>query len=135
MGDKVNILLVDDESTFTEPIAFWMNSKGYDAVVAKGGEEAISIIKEKAPDIIFLDIHMPEMDGVEALEKIRSFNKTVPVIMVTAAYSNEEKISKCKELGISGFFAKNYTLEQLIQMIQVTLRTHSKLHPPSDKKG
>jgi len=125
MADKpIQVLLVDDETDFTEPIAFWLKSRGYGVATAVNGQEAIRIIKESRPDIVFLDINMPVMDGLEALRNVRDFDKELPVVMVTAAFSNEEKISRAKELGVSGFFAKNYTFDQLVQMIQMTLRTH-----------
>ncbi|MEK7849765.1 MAG: response regulator [Candidatus Omnitrophota bacterium] len=130
MADKpISILLVDDETDFSEPIAFWLKSRGYDVKTLQNGKEALNLVREDPPDIMFMDINMPVMDGLEALKQIRSFNKDLPIIMVTAAFSSEEKIVKAKELGISGFFAKNYTFDQLIQMIQMTLRTHKKLQP------
>jgi len=130
MADKpISIVLVDDEIDFTEPIAFWLKSRGYDVKTLQNGKEALSWVRDNPPDIMFMDINMPVMDGLEALKQIRSFNKDLPIVMVTAAYSSEEKIVKAKELGISGFFAKNYTFDQLIQMIQMTLRTHKRLQP------
>lgn len=127
----IRVLLVDDEVDFTDSIAFWLKSRGYAVMTAKNGKESIAIIKQDPPDIVFLDINMPVMSGLEALKNIRTFNKDLPIIMVTAAYGDETKITKAKELGISGFFAKNYTFDQLVGMIQTTLRTHKKLQPPS----
>ncbi len=124
---KVSVLLVDDETDFSEPIAFWLKSRGYTVKTLSNGKEAVEWVKAAAPDIMFMDINMPVMDGLEALKKIRDFNKELPIIMVTAAYSSEDKITKAKDLGISGFFAKNYTFDQLVQMIQMTLRTHKGL--------
>lgn len=130
MDKPIRVLLVDDERDFIEPIAFWLKSKGYEVTMASNGAEAMANLRLQPPDIVFLDINMPVMDGLEALKNIRDFNKDLPVIMVTAAYGSEEKISRAKALGISGFFAKTYTFDQLVQMIQVTLRTHKGLQPP-----
>lgn len=127
MSNPIRVVLVDDESDFTDPIAFWLKGKGYEATTFTNGNEAIENIKNNPPDIVFLDINMPVIDGLEVLEKIRSFNKEIPIIMVTAAYSSEENISKAKAFGIAGFFSKNYTFDQLVQMIQVALRTHKNL--------
>ena len=123
----IQILLVDDETDFTEPIAFWLKSRGYGVATAANGEQAVQMIRSSCPDIIFLDINMPVMDGLECLRQLREFDKNLPVVMVTAAFGSEEKITRAKELGVSGFFAKNYTFDQLVQMIQVTLRTHRAL--------
>ncbi len=123
----IQILLVDDETDFTEPVAFWLKSRGYGVATAANGEQAVQMIQGSRPDIVFLDINMPVMDGLECLRQLREFDKNLPVVMVTAAFGSESKITRAKELGVSGFFAKNYTFDQLVQMIQMTLRTHRAL--------
>ena len=133
MDKPISVLLVDDETDFTEPIAFWLKSRGYVVTTAKNGKEAVQKVRDNPPDIVFMDIHMRVMDGLEALKTIRTFNKDLPIIMVTAVYGDEGNVTKASELGISGFFAKNYTFDQLIQMIEVTLRTHKKLQSASDE--
>jgi DNA-binding response OmpR family regulator len=130
MDKQIIVLLVDDETDFTEPIAFWLKSRGYGVATAVNGKEAVERVKSDSPDIVFMDINMPIMDGLEALKEIREFNKMLPIIMVTAAYGSEEKITRAKNLGVSGFFAKNYTFDQLVTMIQMTLRTHKNLRGP-----
>lgn len=133
MEEKVKILLVDDEPDFLVPIAFWLNSKGYEAAVASSGEKAINMLKkEKKPQVVFLDINMPGMDGLETLKQIRKFDKDLSVIIVTA-YEDEEKFSQAKKLNISGFFPKGGSLEELQKTIEVTLRTHKKLKMPEQK--
>ncbi len=134
MDKPITVLLVDDETDFTEPIAFWLKSRGYAIDTAINGRDAVEKIRRNPPDIVFMDINMPVMDGLEALKEIRQFNKDIPIIMVTAAFGSEEKITRSKELGVSGFFAKNYTFDQLVQMIQMTLRTHKNLRDPADDK-
>ena len=71
MERKFNILLVDDEQDFLEPIAFWLESKGYSVRMASNGEEALKLIEEEVPDIILLDVNMPVMNGVDTLKNIR----------------------------------------------------------------
>jgi len=123
MEKPISVLLVDDESDFVEPVAFWLRSRKYDVCTARNGREAIQKIKSTAPDIVFMDINMPGMNGLDALKNIRMFDKTLPVIMVTAAYCNEKYLETANELGIAGFFAKNYTFDQLVQMIHSTLKS------------
>ena len=129
MEEKTKILLVDDEPDFLVPIAFWLNSKGYEVVVASSGEKAINMVKEKKPNIVFLDINMPGMDGLETLRRIRKFDRDLSVIMVTA-YADEEKFSQAKKLNTSGFFPKGGSLEELQKTVEVTLRVHKKLKHP-----
>jgi CheY-like chemotaxis protein len=130
MEEKVKILLVDDEPDFLVPIAFWLNSKGYEVVVASSGEKALDMLKkEKKPHLVFLDINMPGMDGLETLKRIRKIDRDLSVIMVTA-YADEEKFSQAKKLNTSGFFPKGGSLEELQKTIEVTLRVHKKTKQP-----
>lgn len=130
MDEKTKILLVDDEPDFLVPIAFWLNSKGYEVVVASSGEKALDMLKkEKKPSIVFLDINMPGMDGLETLKRIRKMDKNLAVIMVTA-FADEEKFSQAKQLNTSGFFPKGGSLEELQRTIEVTLRVHKKTKQP-----
>ena len=126
MQEKVHILLVDDQPDFMEPMAFWLRGKGYLVSVAPNGKEAIQIVKERSPHIVFLDIKMPGMDGIETLRQIRQINQKLPVIMITA-YADEEKLVKSQELNISGFFAKDGDVKVLQNTIELTLRTYKKI--------
>ncbi len=121
-----NILLVDDEQDFLDPIAFWLESKGYLVKTAPNGQEAIAAVQGSLPDLIFLDVNMPIMDGITALRKIRELNTDVPVIMITGA---PEKVPRLDDLRISGYFPKKGTLEELEQLLEPILRIHKKMKP------
>jgi len=98
---KIKALLVDDETDFRQLMSFWMQSKGYAVVEASNGEEAVRLARDENPDIIFLDLNMPVMDGTEALIKIRQFNKDVPVILISA-YVEDKRAKEAMKEGISG---------------------------------
>ena len=117
------VLIVDDEPDFIEPIAFWLQARGYPVTKARNGIQALEIIKREPPDVVFLDLNMPQMDGVETLQRIRQFDKKLAVIIVTAAYGNQDKLRKVQALGISGFFPKSEGLDKLGQLLQATLST------------
>ncbi len=126
MEKEVKVLLIDDEPDFTKPMAFWFGSKGYYVIVASDGEKGIEMVKEKKPDVVFLDLNMPGMDGVETLTKIREFDKELPVIIISA-YVDEEKMKKLEPLGISGVFYKTQDLETGLGLLEATLRRHKRL--------
>jgi CheY-like chemotaxis protein len=126
MEKQIRVLLVDDKSDFLESISIWFEARGHSVICVYSGREAIEAVKSKAPHIVFLDINMPGMDGLETLSHIRDIDKDLPVIMVTA-YSSKEKMEKAKELGASGFFPKIGELEDLANIMEVTLRTHKQL--------
>ena len=127
MEKKLKVLLVDDEIDYTQPMAFWLESKGYSVTVAPDGRSAIELIKKDEPDIVFLDLKMPVMDGIETLRNIRGFNKNLPVLIITVEYANEEKFKEAKKLGTSGFFPKKGSFEELERIIEVTIKTHKRL--------
>lgn len=124
MEKSFNLLLVDDEQDFLEPIAFWLEAKKYAVRTASNGEEAIKLIKEEIPNIVLLDINMPIMNGIDTLKHIRENYSDLPVIMITAEI---EKLPILQSMGISGFFPKEGTLEQLEQLLEPILRIHARM--------
>jgi len=126
------ILFVDDEADFLASVALWLTSKGHDVTTALNGKQAIELIQQHPPNIVFLDVHMPEMDGLETLRRIRAFNRQIPVVIVTVDYEQEEKFAGEKELGVSGFFLKHSSLEDLGWVLESALRLHGKSDAPSE---
>jgi len=127
MTNTFDVLLVDDEKDFLDPIAFWLEAKGYAVRVADNGQKAIECIEKNLPNIVLLDINMPVMDGIETLKYIREHFGDLPVIMITA---ETERLPVLQEMGISGFFPKEGTLEQLEQLLEPVIRIQAKMQPP-----
>jgi CheY-like chemotaxis protein len=132
MARAQRILFVDDEADFLASVTFWLTSKGHDVTTASSGKQAIELIQQQPPDIVFLDVHMPEMDGLETLRRIRAFNRKIPVVIVTVDDEQEEKLAGEKGLGISGFFMKQRSLEDLGWVLECALRIHGKSDAPSE---
>lgn len=126
MENKFTILLVDDEIDFLDPIAFWLESKGYAVKMASNGKEALDSVQKDVPDIVFLDMNMPVMDGTTALRKIREIHPDLPIIMITGV---PEKVPRLDEMQIAGYFPKKGTLEELEQLLEPILRIHKKMRP------
>jgi len=135
MEDKgINVMIVDDEPDFRELMTFWLQSKGYSVIPAEGGEVAVQLARDKKPDIIFMDLRMPRVDGVEAIKRIRGFNRDVPIIIISAHLDNE-KAKQASDYGISGIFYKGEDFKQGLSLLEAALRTHKGLkkeqEPPS----
>jgi len=114
------ILVVDDEQAICNMLKKFLTQKGYEAIIALSGEEAISKVKQERPHVVLLDIRMPDMDGIETLKKIREIDKEVGVIMITAV--NEEKTGKkCLELGAYDYIIKPFDLDYLETVLIVKL--------------
>lgn len=125
MDKKIKILLIDDEPEFIQLMAFWLESKGHEAIVAYDGKSGIELVRKENPDIIFLDFNMSIMDGIETLEKIRKFNQKVPVIIISA-YMDQKKIGKFKKHGVSGVFYKGEGFEKSLALLELALKRHKK---------
>jgi len=126
MDDPIRVMVVDDEKDFLYTMEYWLKSKGYQVVTAANGLEAIEVMKKEALDIIFLDLHMPVMDGLEALKNIRQLNKDIPIILITA-YASDEKVTEAEKYGISGLFYKYKDLSESTSLIETILRRHKDL--------
>lgn len=123
---KIEVLVVDDEADFREVMTFWLESKGYSTVVATDGKTAIEVVKEKKPDIVFMDLRMPVMDGIEATKRIREFDKDLPIIIISA-YVDDPKIKEATPYGVSGVFYKGKDFTEGLSLLESALRTHKKL--------
>jgi len=123
---KIRVLVVDDESDFLQLMTYWLESKGYSVIVASNGERAVQEAKEKNPNVVFMDLRMPVMDGIEAIRRIREFNKDVPIIIISA-YVDDPKTKEAIAYGISGVFYKGKDFEEGLSLLEVALRTHRQL--------
>jgi len=127
MGNKnIKVLVVDDEADFRQLLVFWLQSKGYSVIAATDGSVAIETIKKESPDIVFMDLRMPVMDGIEAIKNIRAFNQDIPIIIISA-YIDDTKARTAFSYGISGVFYKDKDFEEGLYLLESALRTHKKL--------
>ena len=112
------LLIVDDEADVREFVANFFKKRGIEVAIASGGEEAVTAAQRQKPNLILLDIQMPEVDGVETLRRIREKDKSVKVIMVTGR-SPEEKnaFERCKQMGALDYVHKPLELDLLEKMV------------------
>lgn len=115
---ELRILVVDDDRLMLTLFAGILRREGYHAVdVAKSGKEALEKIKEQCPDIVFLDIEMPELSGLDALKAIRDLGIVTKVVMVTAT-PTAENVMAAKDGGASGFLVKPLSPKKVADAIQ-----------------
>jgi two-component system alkaline phosphatase synthesis response regulator PhoP/two-component system response regulator VicR len=117
------ILVVDDNDDSLRIIQMVLESNGYQARTAKSGKVALGLVNEEIPDLILLDVMMPEMSGMEVLERLRASPKTarVPVIMLTAKAQDEDVLEGYKE-GADYYITKPFTAKQLLYGIRLVLQ-------------
>ena len=124
--EQKKVLLIDDEADFIEPMAFWLQSKGYLVSSTTESKNGIQLVEQENPDIVFLDLNMPAMTGIEVLQRIRKINKDLPIIIISA-YADQDKIKQAERYGVSGVFYKGMDYEQSLSLLEAVLRRHKKL--------
>ena len=127
MNNKnIKVLLIDDEDDFRQLMKFWLESKGYSVLAASNGAEGIKLVKNDQPNIIFLDLRMPVMDGVATLKEIRTFDRDLPVIVISA-FLDDPRAKEAMAFGISGVFNKAKNFDEGLTILEVALRRHKSL--------
>lgn len=118
IANNKQVLIVDDDDKFTKMLQFLFVAKGFVVKIAENGIDALEKLKENIPDVIILDIMMPEMDGFEFIKKIKTdaLMKEVPVVVLTALRFNE---SKTQLLSLSAYdlFEKPFKSSELVNRV------------------
>ena len=126
-GERL-ILVVDDEPRMIRFIRMNLELEGYRVVEATNGLEALDRVRKDLPDLVVMDVQMPEMDGFEALGHIRQVS-TVPVIMLTVKAEEEDKV-RGLELGADDYVTKPFSPRELSSRIKALLRRLEMPSPP-----
>jgi DNA-binding response OmpR family regulator len=124
------ILVVDDEQRLVSVVKAYLEQEGFRVVTASNGREAIHIARQEKPDLIILDIMMPEMDGYEFLRVHRKERET-PIIMLTARVADDEKVIGL-ELGADDYVTKPFKPRELIARVRAVLRRVGKTEPTAE---
>jgi len=117
---KYKILVVDDEKRMVRFIQLNLEQDGFQVITAFNGSEALEQVRTQLPELILLDIMMPDINGFEVLKKIREVN-TVPVIMLTAKGEEDDRIQGL-ELGADDYITKPFSPRELVSRIRAVLR-------------
>ena len=116
----MKILVVDDEALLVKGIRFNLMNEGYDVITGSNGLEALQLVREEHPDLVVLDVMMPEMDGLTACAKIREFSE-VPIIMLTAKTDDMDKLLGFDH-GVDDYLTKPFNILELKARIRALLR-------------
>lgn len=114
------ILIVDDEVQIRRALQLALGGHGYQVEVAAGGDDGLAIINERAPDLVVLDLAMPDRDGLSVIEETRGFSQ-VPIIVLSAHGQEQEKV-RALDLGADDFLTKPFGVNELLARIRALLR-------------
>jgi DNA-binding response OmpR family regulator len=120
---KPKILIVDDNKYICQLLQSRLNANGYQAVFANSGSEALKMAWSDVPDLILLDITMPEQDGFEVGKKLREniATKFTPILMVTAQAQHSSIVRALADLSASGYIVKPFNPEELLKEVRAAL--------------
>ncbi len=125
----IRLLLADDHRMLREGLRRSMVEEGFDVVgEADNGEEAVRLVAELRPDVVLMDVSMPEMDGVEATRRIRSSDVDTRVIMLTM-HADSDVLADAIRAGASGYLVKDCSTEEVADAVRMTADGETALSP------
>lgn len=129
MSDARKVLVVDDDEHILRSLAQYLELEEFSVRTASGGAQALALVEEEKPDLMVLDVMMPEMDGFEVLENLRRKPETekLPVIMLTARDQHGD-VLKGYQMGVSSYMVKPFNLDELVEVINQVFAEALKEH-------
>jgi DNA-binding response OmpR family regulator len=118
------ILLTDDNPDMIELVQLILSNSGYQLITAKDGNTAIQMCHESIPDLVLLDLKMPDIDGISVIKTLRDNNFNNPIIVLTASESEEDK-EQAYAAGCNDFIIKTMEMRELEHAIDLQLQTTS----------
>ncbi|HHW84415.1 MAG TPA: response regulator transcription factor [Actinomycetales bacterium] len=120
-GSAVRVLVVDDEEVLADLLASALRYEGWDVATAHDGFSAVQKARELTPDLIVLDIMLPDFDGMEVLRRVRREQPTVPVLFLTARDSVQDRVAGLRAGG-DDYVTKPFSLEEVVARLRALLR-------------
>ena len=130
MNIREKILVVEDEKSIAHFISTVLANNGYEAMQARSGSEAISMISSHCPDLIILDLGLPDMDGLDILRQLRSWS-SLPVVVVSARAHEKDKVTAL-DLGADDYLTKPFGTDELLARVRTAIR-HTRTSSGNDE--
>ena len=124
MKIKDKVLIVEDEQSISNFISMVLNASGYDTIIVGSGEEALTMIASHCPDLIVLDLGLPDMDGMEVLKSVRKWSN-LPVVVVSARNHEHDKVDAL-DYGADDYLVKPFGVMEMVSRVKAVLR---RCHP------
>ena len=129
MKIKDKVLIVEDEQSISSFISMILTANGYDTIIVNTGEEALTMISSHCPDLIVLDLGLPDMDGVDIIKKVRGWS-SLPIIVVSARTEDRDKV-EALDAGADDYLTKPFRVAELRARVAAHLRRQNRT--PSHK--
>lgn len=120
MKIKDKVLIVEDEQSISNFISTILSANGYDTIIVRSGEEALTMISSHCPDLVVLDLGLPDMDGIEVLKSVRKWSN-LPVVVVSARQYESDKV-EALDCGADDYLVKPFGTAELLARIRTAIR-------------
>ena len=120
-GNPINVLVVDDEAVLAEMVSMALRYEGWNIATAGDGAAALESARSQRPDVVVLDVMLPDMSGLDVLRKLREQNPQLPVLLLTAKDAVEDRIAGLTAGG-DDYVTKPFSLEEVVARLRVILR-------------
>ena len=123
------VLVVDDEQNIVDILRFNLEREGYEVITAEDGIQGLALARSSDPDLILLDVMMPEMDGFQVCRELRKEDKLTPIIMLTAREEEADRV-KGLELGADDYVSKPFSVRELMARVRTNIRRQTAMTEP-----
>jgi two-component system KDP operon response regulator KdpE len=124
----ISVLVVDDDPAIQRTLAIGLRARGYDVLPARDGRTAVEACHDDEPDVVLLDLGLPDLSGVEVLRKIREWSQ-VPVIVLSARPGSNDKV-EALDVGADDYVTKPFGMDELLARVRAAVRRAVPDHPP-----
>ncbi len=114
------VLAVDDDPAIVRTLSINLRARGYDVETAGDGRSALQIVDERMPDVVVLDLGLPDLDGIAVIKRLRAFTK-VPVVVLSARHESDDKVEALDE-GADDYVTKPFDMEELLARVRAAIR-------------
>jgi two-component system, OmpR family, KDP operon response regulator KdpE len=123
------VLVVDDDPAIQRAVGIGLRARGYEVLPARDGRTAVQACEQDEPDVVLLDLGLPDLSGVEVLRKVRARNQ-VPVIVLSARHGSDDKV-EALDVGADDYVTKPFGMEELLARVRAAVRRAVPEEPPS----
>lgn len=125
MVQKLSVLVIEDEKSICDFIAKTLNASDYKAVTAGSGKEGLAILTSALPDLVLLDLGLPDMDGIDIIKQTREWS-SLPIIVISARVQEREKVASL-DAGADDYITKPFGTDELLARIRTVIRHSNKI--------
>jgi DNA-binding response OmpR family regulator len=125
---------IEDEAEMIDLVRLILGRRGYTVIGATGGREGLELVRKETPDLVLLDLMMPDMDGWDVYHQIKSdeLTRNIPVIVITAKAQNIDKILGLRIAKVEDYIAKPFSPQELLERVEVVLAKQAKPVEPAN---